>query len=65
MSQHNVFLALAEELYAEALEIAVAREISISDLLIEALSDSIERQRRDTWTEDRLRFLLKASPRIH
>ncbi|GAA3748311.1 hypothetical protein [Terriglobus aquaticus] len=52
MPQRNVFLALPEDLYVEAWDLADLRQISISDLLIEALSEIIETERRAQSIEE-------------
>ena len=65
MSQRNVFLALPEELFAEARELARLRHISVSDLLIEALSESIETQQRNSLVAEATLPMLKGKVRVH
>ncbi len=64
MSEQHVFLALPEDLYAEAREVARLRQVSLSDLLIEALSESIEAQQRSGWVAERTPLACKRSLRI-
>lgn len=54
MPDRNVFLPLPAELYAEALAVARKRRITVSDLLIEALVDSLETKQHRAWTAERL-----------
>ena len=64
MSEPNLFLALPEDLYAEAREVARMRQMSVSDLLIEALSESIEAQQHSGWIAERTPLACKRSLRV-
>ncbi|WP_419804513.1 hypothetical protein [Terriglobus sp.] len=54
MPDHTMFLALPNDLYTEALELARLRRITLSDLLIEALSESVESQQHSGWIAERV-----------
>ena len=49
MPEHTMFLALPDDLYLEALELARLRQISLTDLLVEALAESVEVQQHSGW----------------
>ena len=53
MPKHNVFLALPDELYAEAIAAARLRRITLSDLLVQALSETLESEQRVGWAAER------------
>ena len=54
MPKHNVFLALPDELYAEAMAAARMRRITLSDLLIQALAETLEAEQRVGWAAERV-----------
>lgn len=64
MSDQNLFLSLPDDLYSEAREVARLRRMSVSDLLIEALSESIEAQQRNGWIAERAPLACKRSVRV-
>lgn len=56
MPERNVFLPLPTDLYDDAVELARLRHVTLSDLLIEALSNSIEVQQRTGWVRQQLQI---------
>ena len=55
MAELNVFVAFPDDLFAEATELARMKGYSLSDLIVEALSESVESHQRCGWIAERAR----------
>lgn len=64
MSEQHLSLALPEDLYHEAREVARLRHISMTELLVEALSDSVELQQHNGWVAERTPLACKRGERL-
>jgi post-segregation antitoxin (ccd killing protein) len=64
MAQKNMTLRLTPEQAAELEAVARAEEISVSDAVREAIAEHIERKRKDTAFQERLRTVLERDREI-
>ncbi len=64
MTGRSLFTALPEDLFAEATEIAQMQGVTLSDLLVEALAESVEKYQRRGWVAERALPCAERGPRV-
>lgn len=54
MAERHTFVALPEDLFVEANEIARRQGKTLSDLMVEALSEAVENRQWRSWVAERM-----------
>lgn len=59
MTERQIFMAVPEDLFFEATEIARMQGVSLTHLIVEALSESVETHQRRGWVAERALALVE------